>query len=152
MKIEEKNIPEMQVAFIFYRGTYEKIPELLGELVGWLMAKGVEIKMPIYGTYYNNPLEVAPEDLEWEVGAVFIGEAEGEGNIMIKTIPEHQVLSTIFKGPYGEAASVYSPIFEYAADNNYQIVGPVTESYLNIPDDVAESELLTEVMFPVVKK
>jgi effector-binding domain-containing protein len=48
---------------------------------------------------------------------------------------------------------VYGTIFEYAAGNGYQISGPVTESYLNSPDDVSdEDDLITEVIFPVIKK
>ena len=152
MKIEEKTISEMQVAFILYKGSYEKIPELLGTVVGWLMARKLQIQMPIYGTYYNSPMEVSPEDLKYEVGAAFLGKAEPEGDIQIKKIPEHKVLSTVFKGPYGEANSVYNAIFEYAANKGYQISGPVTESYLNSPDEVSEQDLLTEVMFPVIEK
>jgi len=150
MKIEIKTISQHQVAFIFHKGSYEKIPELLSKVVEWIMAKNLRITMPIYGTYYNSPMEVPPEELEWEVGAGFIGETKAEGDIQIKKIPEHQVVSTIFKGPYGEAASILSDLFEYAAKNGYEIAGPVTEIYLSGPE-VPESETLTEVQFPVQK-
>ncbi|HMK53408.1 MAG TPA: GyrI-like domain-containing protein [Methanobacteriaceae archaeon] len=152
MQIEIKTIPQHQVAFIFQKGSYTKIPEILGKVVGWLMAQNVEVQMPIYGLYYNSPMEVAEEELEWEVGAAFIGELEGEEDIQIKNVPEHEVVSAVFKGPYGEAASVYMDIIQYALKEGYQLTGPVLESYLNSPDEVSESELLTEVQFPVVKK
>jgi len=152
MQIEIKTIPTYQAAFIMKKGNYAQIPETLGKLVGWLMTKNVEIQMPIYGAYYNSPLEVAEEELEWEVGAAFIGELEGEGDIQIKTVPEHEAVSTIFKGPYSEAASVYNDLFAFVEKEGYQIAGPPLESYLNSPDEVPESELLTEIRFPVVKK
>ena len=97
------------------------------------------------------PLEVSEEDLEWEVGAAFVGDIQAGEDIQIKQVPEQEVVSTIFKGPYGEAASAYVAMFEYAAKNGYQIIGPITESYLNSPEEVPESELLTEIMFPVIK-
>ena len=152
MEIELKKVKEYQAAFICYKGGYEKIPELLGKLVGFLMEKNLQIEMPVYGAYFNSPHEVPPEELEWEVGAAFLGDVEPEGDIQIKNVPEHEAVSTVFKGPYGEAASVYGSLFEHAAKNNYQIAGPVEEIYLNSPDEVPESELLTEVQFPVVKK
>ncbi len=152
MEIEIKKIPEYQVAFMHQKGSYEQIPETLGKVVGWLMGQTVEIQMPIYGVYYNSPHEVPEEELEWEVGAAFIGELEGTGEIQIKIIPEHEAVSTIFKGPYGEAATVYMSLIEYATKKGYQIAGPILESYLNSPDEVEESELLTEVQFPVVKR
>lgn len=152
MKIEIKTIPQYQVAFMYQKGSYTKIPETLGKVGEWLMAKNVEIQMPIYGVYYNSPMEVSEEELEWEVGAAFIGELEEDGKIQIKNVPKHEVVSTIFKGPYGEAASVYMAVIEHAIKEGYQIAGPVLESYLNSPDEVPESELLTEVQFPVIKK
>jgi AraC family transcriptional regulator len=151
LQIEIKNIEEYQVAFIFHKGSYEKIPELLGKVVEWLIAQDVEIQMPIYGTYYNSPMEVSEEDLQWEVGAAFTGTAEPEDDIKIKNVPEHEVVSTVFKGSYGEAASVLGFLIDYALKNGYYIAGPVTESYLNGTDEVSESELLTEVLFPVKK-
>ena len=42
-------------------------------------------------------------------------------------------------------------IAEYAAKNGYDVVGPVTEVYLNDPNQVSPEELLTEVRFPVIK-
>lgn len=152
MKIEIKNIPEYKVASILKKGSYEQIPDTLGKVVGWLMAKKVEIQMPIYGLYYNSPMAVSEEELEWEVGAAFIGDLEGDGDIEIKTVSQHDAVSSVFKGPYGEAASVYMDLIQYAANEGFQIAGPVLESYLNSPDEVPESELLTEIQFPVVKK
>ncbi|WP_334097646.1 GyrI-like domain-containing protein [Methanobacterium formicicum] len=152
MAIEIKTIPQYQVAFIHQKGSYTQIPEVLGKVVGWLMTQDVEIQMPIYGTYYNSPHEVTEEELDWEVGAAFTGKLkEGTEDIHIKTIPEHQAVSTIFQGPYGEAASVYMDLIEYTQKEGYQIAGAPLESYLNSPDEVAESELLTEIQFPVVK-
>lgn len=152
MEIAIKTIPQYQAAFILKKGSYEQIPETLGKVVGWLMSKNVEIQMPVYGVYYNTPMDVAEKDLEWEVGAAFIGDLEGKDDIQIKKVPEHEAVSTIFKGPYGEAASVYMDLIEYAGKEGYQIAGPILESYLNSPEEVPESELLTEVQFPVVKK
>jgi len=152
MEIEIKTISEHQVAFIHEKGSYTKIPETLGKVVGWLMSQNVEIQMPIYGLYYNSPHETSEEELDWEVGAAFIGKLENTDEIQIKTVPQHETVSAIFKGPYGEAASIYMALIEHAAQEGYQIAGAVLESYLNSPEEVSESELLTEVQFPVVKK
>ncbi len=152
MIVEIKKVPDYQVAFILGKGSFEKIPETLGKVVGWLMTKKVEIQMPIYGIYYNSPLDTPEEELSWEVGAAFRGELEGADDIQIKKVPEHEAVSTIFKGPYSEAHTVYADLFQHALKNGYQIAGPPMESYLNDPNLVGESELLTEVQFPVLKQ
>ena len=152
MEIEIKTIPLYQAAFIHQKGSYTKIPEILGKVVEWLMSQNTEIQMPIYGLYYNSPHEASEKELDWELWAAFIGEVEKTDEIQIKTVPEHEAVSAIFKGPYGEAASIYMALIEHATQEGYQIDGAVLEIYLNSPEEVPENELLTEVQFPVVKK
>jgi effector-binding domain-containing protein len=152
MEIEVKNIDETQVAYVPAKGSYEQLPELFGEVVGYVMKEGLQITEPPYGIFFNSPMEVPPQELQFEIGIPFIGEADGEGRVKIKKVPAHQVASTVYKGPYGQAAQVYQALIEYTTMNGYQIVGPVKEIYLNSPMEVSEDELLTEVRFPVVKK
>jgi AraC family transcriptional regulator len=97
-------------------------------------------------------MEVPEEELTWEVGAAFLGELEGEGDIQIKKVPEHEVVSTIFKGPYSETHAVYGELYDHAQKNGHRINGPQLESYPNHPNLLPESELLTEVQFPVLKQ
>jgi AraC family transcriptional regulator len=151
MYVQFKTVPEHQVAFIYHKGGFEKIPEYLGEVVEWLITSELEIREPIYAVFYNSPLEVPDEELEWEVGASFVGDVEGEDKIQLQVIPEQEVIYTIFKGPYVEASAAYFYLYEYAMDNDLQITGPVKEIYLNSPDAVSESELETEVQLPVMK-
>ena len=82
----------------------------------------------------------------------FAGEAEEEGKVKIKTLPEQLVLSSIHKGPYNEVGNVYGAIAQYAYQNGYEIIGPPTEIYLSDPNETPENELLTECTFPVIKK
>lgn len=152
MEIKIKNVEETHVAYIPAKGSYEQIPELLEEVVGYVMKEELQITEPPYGIYFNSPMEVAQEELEFEMGIPFIGDADGEGRVKVKNVPAHQVASTVYKGPYGQAAQVYQALIEYAMQNGYEIVGGVKEIYLNNPMEVSEDELLTEVRFPVTKK
>lgn len=151
MEVTEKRIEEAKVAYIPYRGSYDKIPELMQEVGQWVMKKNLQMTGRVYGTYFNSPEDVAEEDLQYEIGFSFEGNAEPEGKIGIKEIPEHTVLAAMHKGPYTEVGPVIHGVVDYAVKNDYDIVGPVTEVYLNDPMEVPESELLTEVQFPVIK-
>lgn len=151
MDIKEKKIPERQVAYIHYQGSFEDIPELLGEVVGFVMAKGLMIMGPPFGIYFNSPQEVPVEDLEYEMGIPFKGEAEDEGRIKIKTEPDQLVLSTVYKGAYTEAGKVIGALAQHAYQNGYEITGPPMEIYISDPNETPEDELLTEMCFPVKK-
>jgi Transcriptional regulator, effector-binding domain/component len=151
MEVEEKRIKDTQVAFMRYKGGYDKIPELIEETVQWVTDKELNMTGMIYGAYFNRPEDVPPEQLRYEIGASFEGSADDEGKVMIKTIPEHTVVATLHKGPYTEVGPVIQGLAEYADENGYDIIGPVTEVYLNNPNDTDPGELLTEVQFPVIK-
>lgn len=151
MEVEEKRIKNTQVAFIRYRGPYDKIPELIGDVVEWVMSKGLTMTGMIYGAYFNRPDDVPPEELFYEIGASFEGTANDEGKVQVKLIPEHTVVATMHKGPYDQVGPVIDELAKYAIENGYDIIGPVTEIYLNSPEEVEVEELLTEVQFPVIK-
>ena len=153
MIIELKTVPEHKVAYIYQIGSYEKISKCLETVFEWIIEKGLKINEPIYGIYYNSPLEVSNEELEWEVGSGFKGKysIENEDNeVQIQIIPEQKVVSTIFKGPCEEASSVYVDLYNYTTQNNLKIIGPVKEIYLNNPLNDSEDKLSTEVQFPVI--
>ncbi len=151
MEVEEKRMQDTQVAFIRYRGPYDKIPELMGEVIEWVMNKNLNMTGMIYGAYFNRPDDVPPEELFYEIGASFEGTASDEGNVQVKIIPEHTVVATMHNGPYDQVGPIIDGLAKYAIENGYDIIGPVTEVYLNSPNEVKPEELLTEVQFPVIK-
>lgn len=152
MEIVEKKIGKRQVAYIKYKGSYEEVPILMGEVVGFIMAKGLQIMGPPFGVYFNSPEEVPVEELIYEIAMPFAGEAEEEGRVKIKTIPEQLVLSTVYKGPYSECGTAIGALAQHAYQNGYEIIGPPMETYISDPNETPEEDLLTEMCFPVMKK
>ncbi len=155
VQTEVKMVEEMRAACIFHKGAVAAIGDdmgrLIGELMEWVTKEGLQVAGPPFAVYYSSPEEMARGEMQFEVGIAFIGEAREGGNIHIKTFPAQNVLSTIHKGPYNQIASVYAALMEYATKNGYEVIGPPMELWLTNPMEVAESELLTEVRFPVAK-
>ncbi|MDI6644922.1 MAG: GyrI-like domain-containing protein [Methanobacteriaceae archaeon] len=151
MEIKEKEVPEMKVAYIFHTGTPENMPELIGKVAEWVIGKGLQIVGPPFGIYYNSPAEVGMENMQYDVGFAVSGDAESEEEVKIKNIPPRTVLYAIHKGPYHEVPPVYTGLYEYSVKNGYAMMGAPMEIYLNDPMEVQESELLTEIQFPVQK-
>ncbi len=155
VQTEVKMVEEMRAACIFHNGAVSAIGDdmgrLIGELMGWVMKRGVKTEGPPFAVYYSSPDDMARGEMQFEVGIAFVGEAQEEGTIRIKTFPAQKVLSAIHKGPYNQIAPVYAALMEYATNNGYEVIGPPMELWLTNPMEVAESELLTEVRFPVAK-
>jgi effector-binding domain-containing protein len=55
------------------------------------------------------------------------------------------------KGPYQEVGLVYEIMMNKVIEEGYQMTGAPIEIYFNSPMEVSESELLTEVQFPVIQ-
>lgn len=149
---KRKIFEEVQVAYIECKGSYLKIPDYIREVEMWALDKDLEMTGLVYGTYYNSPDDVPEDELIYEIGFSVAGEVKDEGKIKVKTIPEHTVVAALHEGPYTEVGPVIQAVAQYAIQNGYDIVGPITEVYLNDPNELDESELLTEVQFPVMKK
>ena len=152
MDITEKRIEDTKVAYAQFKGSYDQIPEHMQEVGKWVMDEGLKMTGMVYGSYFNSPEEVPEEELEYEIGFSYDGDLKiQEGKLGYKEIPEHSVLAVVHKGPYNEVGPVIHALAEYADENGYDIVGPLTEVYLNDPSQVSPDELLTEVRFPVIK-
>ena len=151
MEIKEKRVEEAKIAYIPYTGSYQKIPEHMQEVGQLVMEKELEMTGMVYGTYFNSPEDVPEEDLQYEIGFSVAEAFQQVDKLGYKEIPEHTVIAAIHKGAYTEVGPVIHAVVDYAVKNGYDIVGPITEVYLNDPNQVPESELLTEVRIPVIK-
>jgi effector-binding domain-containing protein len=155
VKTEVKTVEERRAACISHKGAVAAIGDdmgrLIGELLEWVTKEGLQTAGPPFAVYHSSPEEMARGVIQFEVGIAFVGEVQEGGNIHIKTFPAQNVLSAIHKGPYSQIAPVYAALMEYATKNGYEVIGPPMELWLTNPMEVAESELLTEVRFPVAK-
>jgi effector-binding domain-containing protein len=151
MEIKEKRIEAAKVAYIPYTGSYQKIPEHIQEVGQLVMEKELEMTGMVYGTYFNSPEDVPEEQLQYEIGFSVNEDFQQVDKLGFKEIPEHTVIAAMHQGAYTEVGPVIHAVVDYAVKNGYDIVGPITEVYLNDPSQVPESELLTEVRIPVIK-
>jgi effector-binding domain-containing protein len=105
------------------------------------------------GVYHNSPEEVAPEDLEWEMGFPCSAQTSPLKPLEKKVWTFEQVASAIHKGPYEKTGETYAVILDWMEANGYEQAGPVLEKYLNMPtQDTDPEELRTEIWIPVKKK
>ena len=150
-----KGIEAQTVAYASCKGPYDQIGSVFEELFAWIGKKGYTPAGPPGGFYFNNPEQVAAEELLWELycplgGEVPIAEPGAEGIGVKKTEPR-EVAATIHKGPWEKAGEVYAHFVSWIEANGYEIAGPAEEVYLSDPKTPPQ-EMLTEVRFAARKK
>lgn len=152
IEVNLKNVRMSWAAYAPRRGPYEGIPLAMSQLLEWMDANEYPQAGPIGGTYYNSPLEVPPQDLEWEVRCIvppFSPEAfDDEQGIGIKQLEERQLAVTVHQRPLDEIGETYRALGEWVAENGYRVSGPAEEIW--ILDPLAENQPI-EVCFPVEK-
>ncbi|MFQ6083692.1 MAG: GyrI-like domain-containing protein [Candidatus Aminicenantia bacterium] len=147
--IAVKETTPFRYCALFHKGPFTEIENVVAQLIGEVQAQNIIPQGPMIGIYYNSPEEVAPKELQWEFGFPV-----GEGTLVKSPLELKEwnftlVVSALHIGPYEESAKIYPQIFEWMKANNYSIIGPIIERYLDQdPSKVKPEELRTEVWIP----
>ena len=137
------------VLFIRTRTPVGNLPQELGKAYGaiiqYLNEIGEQPSGPAFAAYYNMDME----NLDVEMGFPVAKPLAGEGEIKAGEIPAGKQVSYVHKGPYNQIEPVYTAMMRWIEDNGQTPTGVSYEFYYNSPLEVAESELLTKVVFPL---
>jgi effector-binding domain-containing protein len=98
-----------------------------------------------YTAYYNFDVQ----NLDVEMGFPVSKALPESQEIKAREIKAGQVASTMYQGPYEKMEPTYIELFKWIEENGYHLTGVCYEYYHNSPEDVPESELLTEIVLPI---
>jgi effector-binding domain-containing protein len=155
-----KEVPETRV--ISTRGSgapQEVIPGLIGAVMQQIFSPAnqrgnVNISGPITLLFNGETLTRTPEEwgkahLEWEIAVPIVGRISVEPGFDVKALSGGKMVTVLHTGPYHEIGGAYTKAIDYIGSHGLQVVGLCRESYLNDPQQVPESKLMTEVQIPV---
>lgn len=149
---EVKPIDSMYVASTAKMGPYAQVGTSVMELFTWLGKNKITPAGKPFGIYYDNPATVKPESTRYEVCVPVPAKTKGDKMVMIKKFGPALVAATLYVGPYENVSPVYPKLMQWITNNNYEIVGPAYEFYMNDPGKVPAESLKSEVAFPVKPK
>ena len=72
------------------------------------------------------------------------------GKLGLKEVTSHTVLSAIHKGSHKNFNESIREMVNFAVENQYDIVGPITEIYLPAAPGTPVEETKTEIQLPVI--
>jgi len=147
--IEKKIIKKHKMAIMEHYGFIEDVYKVRLDLVKWAEKRNINVEA-IYFKHYYNPDGASPRGMVFEIGLPVDDTVKEEENMKIVEIPEHEVLSTIYKGPYTNIPNVTRMMVDYAFENELEIIDFAEEIYLNSIFDVSCDDLLTEVRMQVI--
>jgi AraC family transcriptional regulator len=156
IEVAVTGIEPRTVAYKGVKGSFKKVPQTIGEVVGWIMQRRLSMSGPPVGVYFGDPRQVAEEELVWEIqwpvsGNPAPAEPDEQG-VGVKHVEPYDAAVTVFEGPYEQVGAVYDALVQWAEENGYEFAGPPEEVYLNDPSAEPGQEPLTEIRFPVTKR
>ena len=135
-------------------GTYALIPQLLMEVLNYLLAHNIPLAgPPVFNCHELSVEEVkaagasgtARVEICWPVS----GPAEGSGNIRRYNLPGGRMVHAVHRGPYETCEPTYLAVFSWMKEQGLSVRGPIREIYPNDPMEVPPEEILTEIFIPV---
>lgn len=152
-EITLKDIEPFTYCCIKHQGPFTEIEKVIGQLMPAMQGQNIAPTGPMLGVYYNNPEEVKPEELLWEIGFPVTPQVAPQPPLEKITWNYTLVASAIHVGPYETSGETYQKIFDWLEVNGYVQVGPLLEKYLTIPvPDTKPEDLRSEIWVPCQKK
>ena len=147
-EIERKTIKKHKMVIMEHSGFIEDVYKVRLDLVKW--AEDHHIKADaIYFKHYLSPDGASPRGMVFKIGLTVDDDVQEEDNLKIVEIPEHEVLSAIYKGPYTNIPNVTRMMVDFAFENDLELIDFPEEIYLNSIFDVGCDDLLTEIRMKV---
>jgi effector-binding domain-containing protein len=147
--IRIKEVPAQLALTVHARVSPATIPQGMGEAFGAIMAH----VQAGGGTYAGPPFCLYPEhpgdDFEIVVCMPVAPGARAGEAVALEEIAGGTMATTVHKGPYSTMEGTYRALQEWMAASGRRSAGPPREIYLNDPGSAGESELLTEIDWPV---
>jgi effector-binding domain-containing protein len=144
-----KHIPAQTIASVRDTVSVAGVPQLFGELFGYLGQHGFGPAGPPVAIYYDE--EFREDGIDAEIAAPVAGSVLEGGRIKVRELPGvDQAASIIHEGAYEDIRGTYGQLLKWIETNGYRITGPVREVYMQGPESGRDpSTYVTEIQFPV---
>lgn len=147
--IEVTQIPAQEALLVSKRVPMSEIGAAMGEAFHALMdhslATGAVFAGPPFALYPEMPAE----EVYFLVGMpVAPGAVAGEG-VALEVVPACEAATLIHRGSYESMESSWRQLMAWLGTSGRTPSGPMREVYLNDPDEVAEADLLTQLVVPL---
>jgi len=117
------------------------------KLMGYIAQQEKQITGAPYCCYSNCSEDYAQFDMEFGMPVSEAVPAQGE--IFMSQTYEGKAIAVTHKGAYKDLEAAYGVLMDYAKENSLELTGVYYDYYINNPADTPESELLTQILFPI---
>lgn len=150
--IQVKEKPAFSYAYMSFSGSFKTMSQNIMAFMGEFFKQGLQPAGALISIYHNSPEMVEESELKWDIGFPVSAGIQVKSPLKIATYEKKTVMVFTHQGSYDLLPAVYKKLTTYIQSNQYELVLPTYEFYLNNPMQVKPEELLTRIEIPVKKK
>ncbi len=149
--VEVTEVTPQQIAAVKVHTTLAKIGDDIGMGFGKVMQAVGSAGVAPAGAPLLVYHDVIDEETDGnvEIAIPVSGSFDSTPDVYTRELEGGTVATTVHRGPYQEIGPAYHTITGWISEHGHEIAGPPREIYLNDPQSVPESDLLTRVEFPI---
>ena len=117
------------------------------KLMEYVAQQGKEMTGAPYCCYTNCTEDYSQFDIE--LGIPVSEAVPAEGEIFMSQTYGGKAIAITHKGAYKDIDAAYGILMDYAKENSLELTGDYYDYYVNDPANTPESELLTQIVFPI---
>lgn len=142
------------VAGMRRKGRYKEIAEMLPALFQYVLSRRGKISGPPLYLWHERSVQEAQKadeagNADIEVCIPIIAKISESDEVKCYVLPGGRNAQIVHKGPYEACGQTYERLFAWLEENGLKLTGPIRESYLNDPKEVAPEEILTVIHAPI---
>ncbi|WP_432737516.1 AraC family transcriptional regulator [Maridesulfovibrio sp. FT414] len=141
-----------KMAYVEHVGPYTEVGKAWEKLCDWAGPKGLfNEKTKFYGVYYDDPGQVAPEDLRSEACITVEKEEDAPSDVKFRDFPGGRYAVTVHLGPYENLMESWTKFYmEWLPQSGMEHAdSPCFEQYMNCPKSTKPEHLVTILLMPL---
>ncbi|HEY1341814.1 MAG TPA: AraC family transcriptional regulator [Bryobacteraceae bacterium] len=154
LDVRIERIDGTRVAFIRHVGAYGDVGSAWMRLINWAWPQGLlGPNAAFLGICHDDPEITEPAKLRYDAAIPVPPSVEPRGEIGIQTLEAGEYASAVHQGPYTGLGATYARMCgEWLPSSGRELrSAPALEFYLNSPQSVPPTELLTRVSMPLAE-
>ena len=152
MTYDIREIPEQTIISIRERVTPADLPSFIGRSFGDLFRHVRLLSISVVGEPFAMYHSFGADAIDAEIGLPVAGPVEASGRVATRDLPPSTVVETVHSGPYEGLTQAYAALDTWISEHGFEVVGPVTERYLDGPGTgVAPSAYRTVIAMPIAQ-
>ena len=150
MNVTIKELPARRLAVLEHHGDPAKLPESLNKLITWAKKQPINLKPKpgdAFGFGYTDPREVPAEEWRFDLALTIPQDFKLNGEMVARELPAGRYAVITHKGSRDNIGdTIYWLYREWLPTTNEELGDlPCVFCYYNFDNEVAETELLTEI-------